>query len=91
MSAMWSFETLIAGGNALFPTDVIGKPQSISLMNTQGKQIGIKLHIGKYPVATFGNSHADFQMLQWTTAVERRRLRVTIDQNESKYEYDVGN
>jgi hypothetical protein len=31
-----------------------------------GKPVAIQLHIGRRPVAAFGNSDGDLQMLQWT-------------------------
>lgn len=33
-----------------------------------GKPVGIQQHIGRRPIAAFGNSDGDLQMLQWTTA-----------------------
>ena len=33
-----------------------------------GKPVGIQMHIGRRPVAAFGNSDGDLQMLQWTAA-----------------------
>ena len=33
-----------------------------------GKPIGINEHIGRRPIAAFGNSDGDLQMLQWTAA-----------------------
>jgi phosphoglycolate phosphatase-like HAD superfamily hydrolase len=33
-----------------------------------GKPVGIHQHIGRRPIAAFGNSDGDLQMLQWTTA-----------------------
>jgi hypothetical protein len=32
-----------------------------------GKPVGINKHIGRRPIAAFGNSDGDLQMLQWTT------------------------
>ena len=32
-----------------------------------GKPVGIQQHIGRRPIAAFGNSDGDLQMLQWTT------------------------
>jgi hypothetical protein len=32
-----------------------------------GKPIGINEHIGRRPIAAFGNSDGDLEMLQWTT------------------------
>ena len=33
----------------------------------EGKPVGIHSHIGRRPIAAFGNSDGDLQMLQWTT------------------------
>jgi hypothetical protein len=33
-----------------------------------GKPVGIQAHIGRRPIAAFGNSDGDLQMLQWTAA-----------------------
>ena len=40
-----------------------------------GKPVGINEHIGRRPIAAFGNSDGDLQMLQWTTGGERPPLR----------------
>ena len=39
-----------------------------------GKPVGIQQHIGRRPIAAFGNSDGDLQMLQWTAAGSRRAL-----------------
>ena len=39
-----------------------------------GKPVGIQMHIGRRPIAAFGNSDGDLQMLQWTAAGSRRTL-----------------
>ena len=39
-----------------------------------GKPVGIYEHIGRRPIAAFGNSDGDLQMLQWTTMSGGRRL-----------------
>jgi phosphoserine phosphatase len=38
-----------------------------------GKPVGIQMHIGRRPIAAFGNSDGDLQMLQWTTPPDRGR------------------
>ncbi|MGP8306360.1 HAD family hydrolase [Vibrio sp. YIC-376] len=47
-------------------------------------------HIGKRPIASFGNSDGDLQMLQWTTSGAGPRLAMyvhhTDDQREWKYD-----
>ncbi len=39
-----------------------------------GKPVGIQMHIGRRPLAAFGNSDGDLQMLQWTAAGPGPRL-----------------
>ena len=38
-----------------------------------GKPVGIQQHIGRRPIAAFGNSDGDLQMLQWTTPAAAAR------------------
>jgi len=51
-----------------------GKPVLVRLPeldfmdDKEGKPIGINTHIGRRPIAAFGNSDGDLQMLQWTAA-----------------------
>jgi hydroxymethylpyrimidine pyrophosphatase-like HAD family hydrolase len=51
-----------------------GKPVLIKLPavdfidDKEGKPIAIQKHIGRRPIAAFGNSDDDLQMLQWTAA-----------------------
>jgi len=56
----------------------------------EGKPLGINSHIGKRPIAAFGNSDGDFQMLQWTTAGGGRRFGLLVhhDDAEREYAYD---
>jgi phosphoglycolate phosphatase-like HAD superfamily hydrolase len=56
-----------------------------------GKPVGIHRFIGRRPIAAFGNSDGDLQMLQWTTlgAPGRRfGLIVRHDDAEREYAYD---
>ncbi len=39
-----------------------------------GKPVGINEHIGRRPIAAFGNSDGDLEMLQWTTSAMGARL-----------------
>ena len=39
-----------------------------------GKPVGIQMHIGRRPIAAFGNSDGDLQMLQWTAAGSASRF-----------------
>jgi phosphoglycolate phosphatase-like HAD superfamily hydrolase len=55
-----------------------------------GKPVGIYRHIGKRPIAAFGNSDGDLQMLQVTAAGEGRRLALVVhhDDAEREFAYD---
>jgi hypothetical protein len=52
-----------------------------------GKPIAIAQIIGKRPIAAFGNSDGDFQMLQWTTAGSGRRLGMIVHHDDAAREY----
>ncbi|TAY08610.1 haloacid dehalogenase-like hydrolase (plasmid) [Rhizobium leguminosarum] len=53
-----------------------------------GKPVGINQQIGRRPIAAFGNSDGDLEMLQWTTmAGAPARLGVLIHHTDAKREY----
>ncbi|WP_376776689.1 HAD family hydrolase [Rhizobium laguerreae] len=53
-----------------------------------GKPVGINQQIGRRPIAAFGNSDGDLQMLQWTTmAGGPARLGVLIHHTDAEREY----
>ena len=52
-----------------------------------GKPIGITEHIGQRPIAAFGNSDGDYQMLDWTTAGEGPRLGLIVHHTDAEREY----
>jgi hypothetical protein len=52
-----------------------------------GKPAGINSHIGRRPIAAFGNSDGDLQMLQWTTVSEGRRLGLIVHHTDAEREY----
>ena len=55
-----------------------------------GKPVGIHYHIGRRPIAAFGNSDGDFQMLEWTTGGSGPRLGLIVhhDDAEREWAYD---
>ena len=55
-----------------------------------GKPVGINQHIGRRPIAAFGNSDGDLQMLQYTGAGSGTRLCLYVrhDDAEREYVYD---
>jgi phosphoglycolate phosphatase-like HAD superfamily hydrolase len=52
-----------------------------------GKPIGINEHIGRRPIAAFGNSDGDLQMLQWTTAGTGARLALIVHHTDAEREW----
>jgi hypothetical protein len=53
----------------------------------EGKPVGIHQQIGRRPVAAFGNSDGDLQMLQWTTAGEGPRFALYVHHTDSEREW----
>jgi len=67
---------------------VVVKSPSIDLIDDKaGKPVGIHRHIGRRPIAAFGNSDGDLQMLQYTTAGEGARLGVLIRHTDAEREW----
>jgi phosphoserine phosphatase len=55
-----------------------------------GKPVGINEHIGRRPIAAFGNSDGDLEMLQWTTMSGGARFGLIVHHtdNDREYSYD---
>jgi phosphoserine phosphatase len=51
------------------------------------KPVGINQHIGRRPIAAFGNSDGDLQMLQWTAAGDGPNLMVYIHHTDAEREW----
>ena len=52
-----------------------------------GKPVGILQHIGRRPIAAFGNSDGDLQMLQWATLTEGARFGLIVHHTDAEREY----
>ncbi len=52
-----------------------------------GKPVGINEYIGRRPIAAFGNSDGDLQMLQWTTMSGGVRLGLLVHHTDAVREY----
>ena len=69
-----------------------GKPELFRLpeMNfiddNVGKPVGIN-DIGRRPIAAFGNSDGDLEMLQWATMADGRRLGLIVHHTDAEREY----
>jgi phosphoserine phosphatase len=55
-----------------------------------GKPVGINEFIGRRPVAAFGNSDGDREMLEWTGAGDGARLMMLVFHDDAKREYAYG-
>ena len=52
-----------------------------------GKPVGIQQHIGRRPLAAFGNSDGDLEMLQWTTAGNGARFALIVHHTDAEREW----
>ena len=59
----------------------------VTKVSKEGKPAGINRHIGRRPIAAFGNSDGDLQMLQWTTAGQGPRLALYVHHTDAKREW----
>jgi hypothetical protein len=59
-------------------------------MMVPGMAIGINLFVSKRPLAAFGNSGGDAEMLQWTQAGDGARLMTLVHHDDAKREYAYG-
>jgi phosphoserine phosphatase len=74
-------------------TEVAGQPTLMRIGKVEnvddgpGKPATIQRVIGRRPVAAFGNSDGDLQMLRWTTSGTGARLGVIIHHTDAAREY----
>jgi phosphoserine phosphatase len=70
-----------------------GKPVLVRLPelnffdDKEGKPVAINQHIGRRPIAAFGNSDGDLQMLQWTTAGQGPRFALYVHHTDGEREW----
>jgi len=70
-----------------------GKPVLVRLPelnfidDKDGKPIGINSYIGRRPLAAFGNSDGDLQMLQWTTGGQGSRFALYVHHTDAEREW----
>jgi phosphoserine phosphatase len=62
-------------------------PQINFIDDKTGKPIGINEHIGRRPIAAFGNSDGDLEMLQWTTMGGGVRFGLIVHHTDAEREY----
>ncbi len=62
-------------------------PEIDFIDDKEGKPVGIHKFIGRRPIAAFGNSDGDLQMLQWTSAGGGRRLILIVHHTDAEREW----
>jgi len=63
-------------------------PEINFIDDKEGKPVGINQHIGRRPIAAFGNSDGDLQMLQWTMAGQGPRFALYVHHTDADREWD---
>jgi hypothetical protein len=73
-----------------------GKPVLVRLPEVNfiddkdGKPVGINQHIGRRPIAAFGNSDGDQQMLEYTQGGKGARLLMLVHHDDAQREFAYG-
>jgi phosphoserine phosphatase len=62
-------------------------PEINFIDDKEGKPVGINQHIGRRPIAAFGNSDGDLQMLQWVAAGGGRNLCLYVRHTDAQREW----
>jgi phosphoglycolate phosphatase-like HAD superfamily hydrolase len=70
-----------------------GKPRLVKLPELNfnddkvGKPIAIQMHIGRHPIAAFGNSDGDLQMLEWARGGGGVRFALIVHHTDAEREW----
>lgn len=62
-------------------------PEINFIDDKDGKPVGIHQFIGRRPIAAFGNSDGDLQMLQWTTIGQSPRFGLIVHHTDAEREW----
>jgi hypothetical protein len=62
-------------------------PEINFIDDKDGKPVGINQHIGRRPIAAFGNSDGDLQMLQWATSGKVPGFALIVHHTDAEREY----
>jgi hypothetical protein len=76
-------EFVLKDGNPV----LVRKPEIDFVNDKAGKPVGIHKFIGRRPIAAFGNSDGDLQMLQWTAAGDGPYLCMLIRHTDAEREW----
>jgi len=66
---------------------LIRLPEIDFINDKAGKPVGIHSRIGRRPIASFGNSDGDLEMLQWTTSGKRPGFALFIHHTDAEREW----
>jgi phosphoserine phosphatase len=66
---------------------IVRLPELNFVDDKDGKPVGIHQYIGRRPIAAFGNSDGDFQMLEWVTSGAGARLGVIVHHDDAAREF----
>jgi phosphoglycolate phosphatase-like HAD superfamily hydrolase len=66
---------------------LIKLPEIDLIDDKEGKPVGIHSRIGRRPIAAFGNSDGDLQMLQWTMAGSGARFALFVHHDDAAREF----
>jgi len=66
---------------------IVRLPEIDFIDDKAGKPVGIHKFIGRRPIAAFGNSDGDLQMLRWTAAGKGPRFCLYLHHNDAEREW----
>ena len=66
---------------------IVKLPEVGAIDDKEGKPVNIQLHVGRRPIAAFGNSDGDLAMLQWTAAGAGPRLALLVHHTDAEREW----
>ena len=66
---------------------LVRRPEIGFIDDKEGKPVAINLHVGRRPLAAFGNSDGDLQMLQWTMAGDGPRFALYVHHTDDEREW----
>ena len=66
---------------------LVRQPKINFIDDKEGKPVGINQHIGRRPIAAFGNSDGDLAMLRWTCSGPGARLCVYVHHTDAVREW----
>jgi phosphoserine phosphatase len=66
---------------------LVRQPKINFIDDKEGKPVGINQHIGRRPIAAFGNSDGDLAMLQWTCSGSGARFCLYVHHTDAEREW----